>query len=107
MQRMLLEDAGFEVESCDDGQVALDRAQAETFDVVVSGLNNAGVSGFDLCAALRANPAYHNVAIILATADPDPELARRASECGARALVRKGTLSDERLSEVLGSQLAA
>ena len=70
-------------------------------------LNNAGVSGFDLCAALWANPAYHNVAIILATADPDPELARRASECGARALVRKGTLSDERLSEVLGSQLAA
>jgi chemotaxis protein histidine kinase CheA len=107
LQRMLLEDAGFEVESCDDGQVALDRAQAETFDVVVSGLNNAGVSGFDLCAALRANPAYHNVAIILATADPDPESARRASECGARALVRKGTLSDERLSEVLGSQLAA
>ena len=107
LQRMLLEDAGFEVESCDDGQVALARAQAETFDVVVAGLNNAGVSGFDLCAALRANPAYNNVPIILATADPDPESARRASECGAQALVRKGTLSDERLSEVLGTQLAA
>jgi chemotaxis protein histidine kinase CheA len=110
LQRMLLEDAGFEVEACDDGQVALARALGETFAVVVSGLNNAGLSGFDLCAALRANPAYHNVAIILASADPDPDVARRASECGARALVRKGTLHDERLSQVLaelGSALAA
>jgi len=110
LQRMLLEDAGFAVEACEDGQEALTRALAETFDVVVSGLNNAGVSGFDLCSALRANPAYRNVPIILASADPDPETARRASECGARALVRKGTLSDERLSQVLaeiGSALAA
>jgi chemotaxis protein histidine kinase CheA len=110
LHRMLLEDAGFEVEACDDGQVALTRARLETFDLVVSGLTNAGMSGFDLCAALRANPAYHNVPISLASADPDPESARRASECGARALVRKGTLSDERLSQVLAeinSALAA
>ena len=101
LERMLLEDAGFEVEACDDGQVALARALDDTFDVVVSGLNNAGLSGFDLCSGLRANPAYHNVAIILASADPDPALARRASDCGARALVRKGTLHDERLSQAL------
>jgi len=101
LERMLLEDAGFEVEACDDGQVALARALDDTFDVVVSGLNNAGLSGFDLCSALRANPAYHNVAIILASADPDPALARRASDCGARALVRKGTLHDEQLSQAL------
>jgi chemotaxis protein histidine kinase CheA len=101
LHRILLEDAGFDVEACEDGQVALSRALAETFDVVVSGLNNSGVSGFDLCSALRANPAYRNVVIILASADPDPDSARRATECGARALVRKGTLQDERLSQIL------
>jgi len=103
LHRMLLEDAGFAVEACEDGQVALARALAHAaFDVVVSGLNTAGLNGFDLCAALRANAAYHDVAIILTSADPDPDSARRASECGARALVRKGTLHEERLSEVLG-----
>ncbi len=102
LHRMLLEDAGFAVEACEDGQVALSRALNEAFDVVVSGLNTAGLNGFDLCSALRANPAYRNVAIVLTSADPDPESARRAAECGARALVRKGTLHDERLSEVLG-----
>jgi chemotaxis protein histidine kinase CheA len=110
LHRMLLEDAGFEVEACADGQVALSRALVEPFDVVVSGLNNSGVSGFDLCSALRANAAYRSVPIILTSADPDPDSARRASECGARALVRKGTLQDERLSQVLAeisSALAA
>src|SRR5207244_3405341 len=34
LHQMLLEDAGFEVEACADGQVALSRALAETFDVV-------------------------------------------------------------------------
>jgi chemotaxis protein histidine kinase CheA len=110
LHRMLLEDAGFEVEAYADGQVALSRALVEPFDVVVSGLNNSGVSGFDLCSALRANAAYRSVPIILTSADPDPDSARRASECGARALVRKGTLQDERLSQVLAeinSALAA
>ena len=102
LHRMLLEDAGYAVEACEDGQVALSRALAETFDVVVSGLNTAGLNGFDLSSALRANPAYRSVAIVLTSADPDPESARRATECGARALVRKGTLQDERLSQVLG-----
>lgn len=101
LHRMLLEDAGFVVEACADGRVALSRALAEPFDVVVSGLNTAGLSGFDLSSALRANPTYRKVAIVLTSADPDPESARRATECGARALVRKGTLHDERLSLLL------
>jgi chemotaxis protein histidine kinase CheA len=101
LHRMLLEDAGFIVEVCEDGQVALSRALAAPFDVVVSGLNNTGLSGYDLSSALKANEACPDMAVILTSADPDPESAKRATECGARALVRKGTLHDERLSQVL------
>jgi two-component system chemotaxis sensor kinase CheA len=98
---MLLEDAGFEVEAYADGQVALSRALAEAFTLVVSSLQNAGMGGFELTTALRANHGYRDVPIILTSADTDPELARRASECGARALVRKGTLHDQRLREAM------
>jgi chemotaxis protein histidine kinase CheA len=101
MHCMLLEDAGFEVEACEDGQVALSRALAQSFDLVVSGLQNKGLSGFELTAALRVNPAYRDVPIILTSSDADPELPRRAAKLGVRALVRKGALGDERLSEVL------
>jgi chemotaxis protein histidine kinase CheA len=101
MHRMLLEDAGYEVEACDDGQVALSRALAMPFDLVISGLHNRSLGGFELSSALRANPTYREVPVILMSSDADPGLPARAAQCGARALVRKGSLQDERLSEVL------
>jgi chemotaxis protein histidine kinase CheA len=101
LHRMLLEDAGFEVETCEDGQVALTRALAASFQLVVSGLQTRGLAGFELTAALRANPTYAKVPVILTSADADHELSRRAIDGGAQALVRKGSLQDERLSEVL------
>jgi adenylate cyclase len=101
LHRMLLEDAGFEAEACEDGDIALSRALEQPFDLVVSGLQNKGLSGFELTTALRSNPAYRDVPIVLTSADADPELARRAVESGAQALVRKGALQDERMSRVL------
>ncbi len=101
LYRMLLEDAGFEVEAFEDGQTALSSALAETFVLVVSSLQNVGLGGFELVSELRATQAYRDVPIVLTSADTDPELARRATECGARALVRKGSLHEERLREVL------
>jgi chemotaxis protein histidine kinase CheA len=101
LHRMLLEDAGFEAEASEDGEAALARALALPFDLIVSGVQNKGLSGFELTLALRASPAYRDVPIILTSADSDPELARRALESGAQALVRKGGLQDERMSQVL------
>jgi two-component system, chemotaxis family, chemotaxis protein CheY len=101
MHRMLLEDAGYEIEACEDGQVALSRALAMSFDLVISGLHNRSLGGFELSSALRANPTYREVPVILMSSDADPGLPARAAQCGARALVRKGSLQDERLSEVL------
>jgi CheY-like chemotaxis protein len=101
LYRMLLEDAGFEVDAFEDGKKALSCALGEAFVLVVSSLQNAGLGGFELVSALRADRAYRDVPIILTSADTDPELARRATECGARALVRKGSVHEERLREVL------
>jgi chemotaxis protein histidine kinase CheA len=101
LHRMLLEDAGYHVESCDGGHLALSRALAEPFDLVISSVQTNGLSGFELTTALRAAPGYANAIVILTSADSDVQLTRRATECGARALVRKGSLHDERLSRVL------
>jgi len=101
LHRMLLEDAGFEAEAYENSAEALTRALAQPFDLIVSGLQNKGPSGFELTVAMRANPGYRDVPIILTSADSEAELGRRALECGAQALVRKGGLQDERLSHVL------
>jgi chemotaxis protein histidine kinase CheA len=101
LHRMLLEDCDYEVEECDDGQAALTRALAEPFDLVVSGVQNIGLGGFELMSALRAHPRCREATLVLASADENPELARRAAECGAQALVRKSSLHDDRLTDVV------
>jgi two-component system chemotaxis sensor kinase CheA len=102
---MLLEDAGFFVETCEDGQAALSRASSEPFDVVVASLQDKTLGGFELSSALRAHPATQSVRIVLTSADPAARLATRATEVGAQALVRKGSLRDAALTQAL-KQLA-
>ena len=101
LHRMVLEDAGYEVEMCDDGQSALSRAVAEQFGLIVAGLQDDTLAGYELSTALRANQATRNVRIILTSADAGPRLARKATECGAHTLVRKGSLVDAALANVL------
>ena len=107
LHRMLLEDCGFEVEDCDDGQVALGRGLAKPFTLVVSGVQNPGLGGFELVSALRADPRYGQATLVLMSADEGPDLTRRASECGAHALVRKSSLQNERLTGVVRQLTAA
>jgi CheY-like chemotaxis protein len=97
LERMLLEDAGYEVETCAEGRAALARATDESFQLIVAGVQNETLNGFELSAALRA----HQVAVVLTSTDASPELQRRATDSGARALVRKGSLRDNRLSVLL------
>jgi two-component system chemotaxis sensor kinase CheA len=101
LHRLLLEDVGYVVETCEDSDQALGLAAAEHFSVIVAGVQNRGLDGFALTLALRANPAYREVPIVLTSADADPAMARRASEVGAQRLVRKGGLGDSRLGEAL------
>jgi chemotaxis protein histidine kinase CheA len=86
LERMLAEDAGYEVETCAEiGSFAAD------FAVVVAPLS----CGLELCAS----PS--NTAVVLMTANPDAALTEKATAAGARALVRKGSLADSDLARVL------
>jgi chemotaxis protein histidine kinase CheA len=93
LQRMLLEDAGYSVEVCDDATAAVGLALEKRFDLVV-------VGGLEVCAALQ--PA--GLSVVLMSADAGPDLARKAKAAGARALVRKGSLRDSELARLLAAQ---
>jgi chemotaxis protein histidine kinase CheA len=98
---MLLQRAGFEVEMLDAGDLAATRARHQVFAVVVAGLELRGLSGFELCAALRRMPAYAEARIILMSADADATRAEQARQSGATALVRKASFHDEQLTSAL------
>jgi CheY-like chemotaxis protein len=107
LHALLLEQAGYVVECVANGQAGLDRALQTPFALVVSGLQTRSLDGFSLARALRTQPAYRGVPIVLMSADADAMLAQRALAAGASVLLRKSALHDERLTATLASLSAA
>lgn len=101
LHSFLLREAGFDVEVVDQGDLALEWAKQETFEVVVAGLQLRGMSGLELTAALRLLPGYARAQIILMSADATAEQTHEAIAAGATTLVRKAALDGEQLTAAL------
>jgi len=87
LHRILLEDAAYDVVTCDHaGSVS-----GEGFTLVVAGVDE----GFDVVAK------FAHARVVLTSADADPSMAQRAKKAGAFALVRKGSLRNSDLSGVV------
>jgi DNA-binding response OmpR family regulator len=64
----LMKQAGFEVRTVGDGQAALDAIAAEPPDLVLLDVMLPGKTGFEVCQAIRANPDWQSVRVIMLTA---------------------------------------
>jgi DNA-binding response OmpR family regulator len=63
-----IEQAGFEVVAVADGQAALDQARSRQPALAVLDVSMPGVSGIEVCRALRSDPATAGMLIIMLTA---------------------------------------
>jgi DNA-binding response OmpR family regulator len=66
--KFLLQQAGFEVHTAKDGQAALEALQAQPVDLMLLDVMLPIKSGYEVCQAVRANPAWSTVKIIMLTA---------------------------------------
>jgi CheY-like chemotaxis protein len=86
LERYFLEDAGFAVEFATDGEQALLLAQRHQPAIVITEILVPKRDGLSVCRALKADPATHDMIVlvlsILAAED-------RAREAGADAFLRK------------------
>ena len=78
-----LEMAGFSVTTAADGRSALDAFPTQPFDCVILDVVMPGMSGFDVCSALRAIPGSRHVPILMQTSLDDVESVNRAYDAGA------------------------
>jgi len=85
-----LEVAGFRVTTAADGVSALAQYRAQPVDCVVLDVVMPGMSGFDVCSALRAQPDSRHVPILMQTSLDDMESVRRAYAAGATDFSSKG-----------------
>jgi two-component system, sensor histidine kinase and response regulator len=87
--RSLLDDAGYDVSVARSGSDALHALRKERVDLVVSDVIMPGMSGFDLCRALRADPTLADTPFIILTSLAAPLDVMRGLECGADNYVTK------------------
>ena len=87
--RLILEGEGFVVDAAADGPAALAQLAASPFDMVVSDVLMPGLTGFELCRAIKADPALCEIPVVLVTTLREPQEIVQALEVGADSFIRK------------------
>ncbi len=80
---------GFDIVTATDGESAIRVAEAEKPDVIVLDIMMAGMSGFEVCAALRSHPELSQTAVLMLTAKTSEADEVRGLEVGADDYVPK------------------
>jgi CheY-like chemotaxis protein len=88
--------AGYGVTLASSGAEAIDRARTQLPDAIVASAFMPAMDGFEMCMAVRGDPALAHLPVILVTTDgvdePERELARSA---GVTALVERSPDLDQ------------
>lgn len=82
-----LEDAGYRVLTAANGRRALERLEENRPDLVISDFMMPLMDGAALVLAMRSNPAYRDIPIIMMSAAPESALRKRLD--GYEAFLRK------------------
>ncbi len=84
--KVTLSGQGFEVDDAKHGEEALDKLRASRFDLVLLDINMPGMSGLDVCRAIRAGS---EIAIIMLTVRDNESDTVEALDAGADDYVTK------------------
>lgn len=96
----LLSDLGFtNTAEADDGSTAVAELQKGKFDLVVTDWNMPGMPGIELLKAIRANPEWAKIPVLMVTAESKREQIIEAAQAGVNGYIIKpftaATLEDK------------
>lgn len=97
---LVLEQAGLRVLALGEPLSFWETLEQVQPDLVVTGAAMTGVSGVDLCRALRADPRWRELPVILMASADEAAFAREAYRAGSDDLVRKPVQREDLVSRV-------
>jgi DNA-binding response OmpR family regulator len=105
----LMQKQGFAVRSAYDGEQALEAISESPPDLILLDINMPKLNGYEVCAAVRANPEWNNVRILILTAKGRDVEREKGLAMGADEYVTKpfSTLEVvEKVRELLGNSMS-
>jgi len=83
MVEVTLTSAGYDVQQAENGREALDIANTQSFDLVITDVNMPHMDGLTLVRNLRGLPSYKHTPLLVLTTENTPERKTEGREAGA------------------------
>jgi two-component system chemotaxis sensor kinase CheA len=102
LERSILETAGYNVVTAEDGRAALDVLHRDAeVALVLTDIEMPNVTGLELLAAIRAAPERPSLPVVVVTSRGDAEDRRLGAQAGADAYVVKSEFAQEGLLKIV------
>ena len=83
------------VHEANDGQEALEQMRNETVGLVLTDINMPNMDGLEFLKALKANPAWQSIPVMIVTTEGSQEKVIQALKLGAAGYVKKPFIPDQ------------
>jgi two-component system chemotaxis response regulator CheY len=84
-----------QVHEANDGNEALERMRTESVGLVLSDINMPNMDGLEFLKAVKANPAWHNIPVMMVTTEGSQDKVMQALKLGAAGYVKKPFTPDQ------------
>jgi two-component system chemotaxis sensor kinase CheA len=101
LEKSILENHGYLVDTAVDGLDALDRMAGVKYDLIVSDIEMPRMDGFELCRTLKKNEGLKDIPFVMVTALQKEEDKRQGMEVGAAAYIVKSAFEQTNLLETI------
>ena len=101
LERVILEGAGYQVETAVDGLDGASRLREDPADLVLSDVEMPGMDGFDLTRRIRATKGWENVPVIIMTSRGEDHARQAGLDAGCSAYLLKNEFDQEQLVQTV------
>lgn len=86
---LYLKTKGYEISSAENGLDAIEKVGRDNPNLIITDLNMPYMDGIEFVKTMRADPARHEIPILMVTTEADPEERERAMSVGVNGYLVK------------------